>query len=108
MHANVARYHSGESPSPAHENYSNLDKKTRIIVSKLAAIIRLADALDKSHKQKIKDMSVKYSGNEVIVSVKSDQDLLLEQWTFENKSEFFKKVFGVTPLLITKKVISNV
>ena len=106
--ANVARYHSTEVPSHSHDNFISLSEGSRIIVSKLVAIIRMADALDRSHKQKIKEMTVKYSGDEVIVKVDVSEDILLEQWTFETKSEFFKEVFGVVPVLKVKKVISNV
>lgn len=106
--ANVARYHSSEVPSNNHENFISLSEESRIIISKLVAIIRMADALDRSHKQKIKDMEVKYSGNEVVVKATASEDILLEQWTFETKSEFFKEVFGVATTLRVKKVISNV
>ncbi len=106
--ANVARYHSGEIPSSNHLNFINLSEQSRIIVSKLSAIIRIADALDRSHKQKIKDMTVKCTDYEVIINVTASEDILLEKWTFEIKSEYFKEVFGVAPILKVKKEISNV
>ncbi|MDW5299190.1 MAG: HD domain-containing protein [Sedimentibacter sp.] len=106
--ANVARYHSSVVPSHTHENFISLDEQSRIVVSKLAAIIRIADALDRSHKQKIKDMTVTYNGNIVIINVASSDDVLLEQWTFEMKSEFFREVFGVSAILKVKKVASDV
>lgn len=106
--ANIAKYHSTISPSLNHESYMSLDGASRLIVSKLVAIIRIADALDRSHKQKITDIKVKYAGKEVIITVSSTEDILLEQWTFELKSEFFKEVFGVTPILKIGRTVSNV
>ncbi len=106
--ANVARYHSSEVPSKSHENFAQLSEESRIIVSKLVAIIRVADALDRSHKQKISNMVVKYSENEVVIKIDVSEEILLEQWTFEIKSEFFREVFGVAPILKVKKVIVNV
>lgn len=53
MVANISRYHSMGVPKDNDENFNNLPTKERIIVAKLIAIIRMADALDRSHKQKI-------------------------------------------------------
>ncbi|WHH60708.1 HD domain-containing protein [Petroclostridium sp. X23] len=105
--ANVARYHSRVVPHYTHENYQKLDEKTRIIVAKLVAIIRLADALDRSHKQKLKDMKVQLEEKRVIIRVDAVEDALLEEWTFETKAEFFQEVFGVTPILKVKRKISH-
>ncbi len=53
----VARYHRRSSPLPTHEGYANLDRTDRVAVSKLAAILRLAIALDDSRSQRINDIS---------------------------------------------------
>ncbi|WP_094548477.1 HD domain-containing protein [Petroclostridium xylanilyticum] len=103
--ANVARYHSREVPGYSHENFRKLDEKNRVIVAKLVAIIRLADALDRSHKQKIRGMKINLEEKEVIIKVETVEDALLEEWTFETKAEFFQEVFGVTPILKIKRKI---
>ncbi len=59
MVANISRYHSMGVPKDNDENFNNLPTKERIIVAKLIAIIRMADALDRSHKQKITIKSIK-------------------------------------------------
>ena len=54
--ANVARYHRRATPQKSHLPYMALDRETRVEVNKLAAILRLANALDADHLQKVKDV----------------------------------------------------
>src|SRR5215471_15966505 len=49
MVANVARYHRKSAPKMQHKPYEDLAPKHRLTISKLAAILRLADALDHEH-----------------------------------------------------------
>lgn len=97
--ANVARYHSGEIPNLSHENYYVLDERDRITVSKLSAILRLAEALDISHKQKIKGIELGISGKELHFRLKSVQDTLLEESNFSNNAVFFEEVMGTKPII---------
>jgi exopolyphosphatase/guanosine-5'-triphosphate,3'-diphosphate pyrophosphatase len=106
--ANIARYHSRIAPSYSHKSFSSLSEKNRVIVSKLVAIIRLADGLDKSHQQKIKDMKVILKEKEVLITATTTKNILLEEWTFSLKSEFFQEVFGIKPILkIKRKMIDE-
>ena len=68
-------------------------------MAKLAAILRLADALDVSRKQKITGCRTVMKENQFRVIVTSREDLSLERWTFEKQSGFFGEVFGLTPIL---------
>lgn len=105
--ANVARYHSSVIPSKEDGNYNLLDFQDKIKVSKLSAIIRLADALDRSHKQKIDDLNIFLEDDALKFSISTSQDILLEEWSFEKKAEFFKEVFGITPYLKYRRLIGN-
>lgn len=105
--ANIARYHSTVVPNPEDYNFKALDVKDKIKVSKLSAILRLADALDRSHKQKIKDLKIFLEEDGVKFVLNTSQDILLEEWSFEKKAEFFKEVFGITPYLKYRRLIGN-
>ncbi|MBP1743209.1 MAG: hypothetical protein H6Q58_187 [Firmicutes bacterium] len=105
--ANVARYHSGLGPEISHPNFSSLEEPSKLIVAKLSAIIRIADALDRSHKQKISEMKVEWESSRLLIRVVTARDILLEEWTFDVKAEFFKTVFGVIPEIKIKKVMTN-
>jgi len=100
--ANIARYHSEEIPTLSHENYMVLSENDRIIVSKLTCILKIAEALDISHKQKIKHIEVHTSGQELYFAVKTREDTLLEEWSFEGHITFFEEVLGVRPVFKRK------
>lgn len=95
--ANIARYHGQAFPSHKDENYIKLSEKEKIVVSKLAAILKLAEALDISHKQKITDLEINLSTEILIFKIKSKEDTLLEEWDFIHNASFFHEVIGIKP-----------
>ncbi|MCI1882270.1 MAG: exopolyphosphatase [Sporolactobacillus sp.] len=97
--ANIARYHSAETPEKQAEPFCRLTEKSRLIVAKLTAMLRLADALDDSRQQKVKKITVSLRHDQVIITAKTDDDLSLEKLTFGEKSAFFEEVFGLKPIL---------
>ncbi len=103
--ANVSKYHSELTPMPEHENYASLAAEDRVLVAKLSAIIRLGDALDKSHLQKFREIDALYSNNELIVSTKAGGEATLEEWAFSQKAEFFNEVFGIKAKLDIERTI---
>ena len=56
--ANVVRYHRKSPPASNHVNFIALPREDRIVVMKLAAIVRVADALDRGHDQRVDRKSV--------------------------------------------------
>lgn len=106
--ANIAKYHSTLIPEESHPDFSRLDNKSKLTIAKLTAIIRMADSLDRSHKQKISDIKVSFDKDRLVVKADTTKDTLLEQWTFEDKAEFFKTVFGVAPEIKSKREMLNV
>jgi len=93
--ANVARYHRKSFPKPQHDAYRILSSKDRVMVSKLAALLRLADALDNEHASKVTDFSVEYKKPKFIMKLKGEGDMLLEKWALVKKSSLFEEVFSV-------------
>lgn len=100
--ANIARYHADEIPEFFHENYHQLSFRDRIVVSKLSAILKLAESLDVSRKQKIDQLSVFCNDGELHLELKSHQDILLEKWYFASRAVFFEEVMGMKPVLKSK------
>ncbi|SDZ07312.1 Ppx/GppA phosphatase family protein [Tindallia californiensis] len=107
MVANVSKYHSSRTPRKDHDSYLRLKGKDRVTTAKLTAILRLADAMDRSHRQKIYDVKVRQQNKEMVILGIADVDTLLEEWTFEIKSEFFQEVFGIKPTLKVKRRLTN-
>ena len=102
--ANIARYHSGSVPSMSHAEWAELMPQERLTAAKLAAILRLADSLDRSHLQKIQDIDIRQKDNELVITGRTNRDTVLEEWTFGYKSEFFTEVFGLRCVLKKKGI----
>lgn len=92
--ANVARYHRKSMPKPQHESYAMLSSKERVAVSKLSALVRLADAMDNEHAAKVVDFEVEYKKPKFSVRLHGEGDLLLEKWALARKSEMFEEVYS--------------
>ncbi len=103
--ANIARYHSNIVPDVNHSNFNILSSENRVIVAKLVAIIRIADSLDRSHKQRIEIKKIVLKDDRLKINIISNQNTLLEEWTFQLKAEFFQDVFGIKPILHVKRVL---
>lgn len=92
--ANVARYHRRGLPAKSHPAYMGLDRMTRVEVLKLAAILRLANALDSDHLQKIRDLRVLREGDEWVLEVDGAGDLTMERLAARARADLFTDVFG--------------
>lgn len=101
--AEVARYHSAETPTATQAHYRHLDDDVQLKVAKLAAILRLVDALDDSRQQKITKIKLELKDdNRLKIIASSSDDLVLEKWSFSKKSQLFNDVFGIKPVLIER------
>jgi exopolyphosphatase/guanosine-5'-triphosphate,3'-diphosphate pyrophosphatase len=92
--ANVIRYHRGELPSESDIEYMSLQSEERILVLKMASILRVADALDRSHTQQIKNLTVDHRADTVALYARGAYDISLELISIEEKSNLFQDVFG--------------
>lgn len=97
----VARYYRGASPQPRHERYSQLDRKQRVAVSKLAAILRLAKALDVSRNQRIQSIECRERGNRLELTTPDVADLSIERLELRQVCGLFEDIFGKQVLLET-------
>lgn len=95
----VARYHRRASPQPEHEGYNTLSREHRIAVAKMAALLRLAIALDDSRSQRIHELVCEVEEGRLIISVPRVDDLSLEQLAMRQNSGLFEEVFGMKVLL---------
>ena len=95
MVANIARYHRRSRPKPSHPDYITLPRERRMIVNKLAALLRVADALDISRTQPISDFETRIDNNGLILSVRTGADLTLEHHSLDEKSDMFQDIYGL-------------
>ncbi len=95
----VARYHRRAAPRPYHLEYTVLDRDSRLVVSKLAAILRVADALERRHSQQVRHMSFSRETDSFVITVNDATDLTLEQLALKEKANLFEQIFGMKVLL---------
>ena len=91
---NVIRYHRGAPPSSTDMDYIALQSEERILVLKMASILRVADALDRGHTQHIKRITVEKKKETVVLHTEETGDISLELLGLEEKSSLFQDVFG--------------
>lgn len=92
--ANVARYHRRALPQKSHLPFMALDRGTRVRVSKMAAILRLANALDSDHLQKVRDVRVVAEDDTLALEVDGAGDLTMERLASMARADLFTDLFG--------------
>lgn len=95
----VSKYHRGPGPNQNDSSYTSLPRTERITVLKLAAILRVADALDRSHSQKELEISSKIEEDNLILRVHGVQNLNLEKIALGEKGDLFESIFGYRLIL---------
>lgn len=86
---------------------TSLDKDAYLMIAKLTAILRLANGLDRSHKQKFKNVKTVLKDNELIITVDTCEDITLEKGLFGTRAAFFQEVYNVRPVIRQKRVIGG-
>jgi exopolyphosphatase/guanosine-5'-triphosphate,3'-diphosphate pyrophosphatase len=93
--AHVARYHRGAMPRRRHLEYSQLDQAARRRIRRLAAILRLADGLDRGHAGAVRQLKVRWLGRALRVTLyphTKATSVRLEVWGGSRKSDLLEKI----------------
>jgi exopolyphosphatase/guanosine-5'-triphosphate,3'-diphosphate pyrophosphatase len=100
----LARYHRKSPPNREHEEFAALRRRERSLVERLAALLRLADALDRQHASLVRTLAVKIGEDRVevrpILTEGQQSRLTLEKKAVEEKGALFAQVFGKPVLLL--------
>ena len=91
----VARYHRQSGPRTSHQGYRALGTHDRIRVSKLASLIRVADALERTHSQRVRDVAIRETRSKLRISLKGVSDAAVERLAMQSKGDLFQDVFGL-------------
>jgi exopolyphosphatase/guanosine-5'-triphosphate,3'-diphosphate pyrophosphatase len=91
--ASIARYHKGGGPKERHENWRRLDPYLRPVVEKLAAIVRIADGLDRSHRQVVTGVECRVRSRRVELTAAARADCEAELNEARRKANLFERVF---------------
>ncbi len=94
--SNLVRYHRKSPPVASHTPFISLRREHRLMVMKLGAILRLADALDRSHGQRVKRVKLQIEDGDAVLDCAYSGDIAIERYGIELKGDMFEDVFGYT------------
>ena len=92
--ATIARYHRRSPPKERHLEYGRLTPGERIVVKRLAAILRVADGLDRGHRRHVRSVKVAARASGLHVDVLAEQGSELEVWSARQKSDMLEELCG--------------
>ena len=93
--AYAARYHRKALPKKSHMDFQVLPKKRKAIILKLAALLRLAEGLDRSHYQNIDNVAVTYDDETLTLTLEARNDPELDVWGTLQHRDLFESVYGL-------------
>ena len=96
MVAAIARYHTKALPKRSHESWAAIEPADRAIVRQLAAILRIADGLDRGRGARVRSVVVYDDGKVTRFEIESDVDLHAELYGVGKKKDLFEETFGRT------------
>ncbi len=91
----ITRYHRNSPPKSTHPYYSELDTMQQMRVSKIASILRMADALDRTHTSRINDVKVKIKKKRLELQLVGIKDASVERISMKSKGNLFDHIFGL-------------
>jgi exopolyphosphatase / guanosine-5'-triphosphate,3'-diphosphate pyrophosphatase len=101
--AAVAKYNRTEMPM-FRDLRDQFSEEEYFVIVKLLAILKVSNALDRSHKQKLKNISMRIRNNELIIGVEANDSITLEKGMFEKQADFFYRTFAIRPVIREKNV----
>ncbi|HKT80901.1 MAG TPA: Ppx/GppA phosphatase family protein [Vicinamibacterales bacterium] len=90
----IARYHRQAEPRRKHEGFGSLPRHERKAVRRLAAILRLAESLDRSHSQTITDVELRDRKEDALLQLRTTGDAELELWAAARHAAPFERMMG--------------
>lgn len=93
----TARYHRKAVPKDGDEGFTSLSKPERRIVRALSALLRIGDALDRSHYGVVRDVGVIHRGDTLALQLfTAGDDAELEIWEARRRAALLEEILGVS------------
>lgn len=92
MMALVARYHRRSNPKKSHGEFSSLPKAKQNKVKWLAALARVADAMDRSHFAVVDELKIKIEKKRLVISLRAHSDPEYEVWDAKRKCDLLAQL----------------
>ncbi|MDR0993359.1 MAG: HD domain-containing protein [Verrucomicrobiota bacterium] len=95
----VSRYHRKAVPNPSHPEFALLPLEDRMTVVKQAALLRVADALSRTHRDVPPELEFRREANRFVILMHGVDDLTMERLVLRERGNLFADVFGMVPEL---------
>jgi exopolyphosphatase/guanosine-5'-triphosphate,3'-diphosphate pyrophosphatase len=92
--AATAYFHRKALPAPRFEAFSGLDRRSRKVVRRLGALLRLAEYLDRGHAGAVAHAGLRREGSSLLLELETAGDWRLEEWAVERRRDSLEKAFG--------------
>ncbi len=99
----VARFHRRSFPDPGREDLAHLTGGEMRLLRRLAALLRVANALDASHQGAVRSLRAELRGRTVHLRLLARGALDLELWDLGREAELFRQVFRKRIELSTRR-----
>ncbi len=99
----LARYHRHGAPTTKLRLYAEMEEKDRLRVQKLAALLRVADAMERSHASRIMEFSVQLHPKLIEIVIPDVRDLSMENISLRSKGDLFTDIFGYDIVLVAAR-----
>jgi exopolyphosphatase/guanosine-5'-triphosphate,3'-diphosphate pyrophosphatase len=90
----LARYHRKRLPADGDAYYCGLSAKDKMVVRKLASMLRLADGLDQTHRSLIQNIDCSLNSSRLLLTCSSKEPLDGEFSAAGKKADLFKRAFA--------------
>jgi exopolyphosphatase/guanosine-5'-triphosphate,3'-diphosphate pyrophosphatase len=90
--ANIAKFHRKKLPTKKNLKQTNLDEKSKNIISVLSTFVRIAEKLDRSHCGLVKKVELSKTGkNQALLTFYAESDCSFEEWSIlQNRQAFYQ------------------
>jgi exopolyphosphatase/guanosine-5'-triphosphate,3'-diphosphate pyrophosphatase len=95
--AAIARYHRKSAPKEKHENWAALGEDARKLVLMNEGLLRLADALDRSHTRAVSTIEARVEGKKLLLALDVTGPIELELWAANNKADWIERELRLKP-----------
>jgi len=101
--ANIILYNATELPVYSESDFG-MSVGRYMKIAKLSSILSVANALDRSHKQKMKIVKTTIKDKELVISVEISEDIQLEKSLFNSRTKGFERTLGLKPVIKEKRI----
>ncbi len=93
MVANLVRYHRKSLPTLEHAAFAALSDSCKLRIGLLAPLLRIADALDRSHRRRVQEINFDINSATISLFLGADEELPQEMAALSRKIDMFRHVY---------------